>query len=157
MVSMLPTGTVTFLFSDIESSTMLWEQAPQAMHSTLQWHDRVLRSAIESSGGHVVKTTGDGAYAVFGAAKDAVAACLQAQRNLQAPIREASSSGERSSEHSIPIRVRMGLHSGAADLRDGDYFGPSLNRAARIMSIAHGEQVLVSATTAELVRGELPE
>src|SRR5215831_20459803 len=130
MVSMLPTGTVTFLFSDIESSTTLWEQAPQAMHSTLQWHDRVLRSAIESSGGHVVKTTGDGVYAVFGAAKDAVAACLQAQRKLQAPATEARDSP-------ITIRVRMGLHTGAAELRDGDYFGAPLNRAARIMSAAH--------------------
>jgi len=154
---MLPTGTVTFLFSDIEGSTTLWEQAPEAMQSMLQWHDRVLRSAIESSGGHVVKTTGDGAYAVFGTAKDAVAACVRAQRNLQARAIEASSPGAQAAEESITIRVRMGLHSGAAELRDGDYFGPSLNRAARIMSVAYGEQVLISATTAELVRGELPE
>jgi predicted ATPase/class 3 adenylate cyclase len=144
----LPTGTVTFLFSDIEGSTTLWEQAPEAMRSLLAWHDGVLRSAIESSHGQVIKTTGDGLYAVFGTARDAVAACLEAQRSLQTP---AAGTGP------MAIKVRMGLHSGAAEPRDGDYFGTSPNRAARIMSVAHGEQVLLSSTTAELVKGDLPE
>jgi len=144
---LLPAGTVTFLFSDIEGSTSLWEQAPDAMRSLLAWHDGVLRSAIESSRGQVVKTTGDGLYAVFGTAKDAIAACLEAQRGLQAPATDA---------RPIAIRVRMGLHSGAAEPRDGDYFGASPNRAARIMSVAHGEQVLLSSATAELVREDLP-
>ncbi len=157
MAQMLPTGTVTFLFTDIEGSTALWEQAPVAMRSLLAWHDRVLRSAIESSGGHVVKTTGDGVYAVFGAAKDALAACLQAQRKLQAPATDATSGAAQAPDRSIAIKVRMGLHSGAAELRDGDYFGASLNRAARIMSAAYGGQVLLSSTTAELVRGDLPD
>src|SRR5215472_7831841 len=114
MASMLPTGTVTFLFSDIEGSTTLWEQSPEAMRSLLEWHDRVLRSAIESSRGHVVKTTGDGVYAVFGAAKDAVAASLEAQRALQA-VTDASAVVAQASDRPITIRVRMGLHSGAAE------------------------------------------
>src|SRR5215472_2484032 len=157
MASMLPTGTVTFLFSDIEGSTTLWEQSPEAMRSLLEWHDRVLRSAIESSRGHVVKTTGDGVYAVFGAAKDAVAASLEAQRALQDAVTDATAVVAQASDRPITIRVRMGMHSGAAELRDGDYFGASLNRAARIMSAAHGEQVLISSATAELVRGDLPD
>src|SRR5215831_10781823 len=156
MASMLPTSTVTFLFSDIEASTTLWEQAPEAMRSLLGWH-RVLRSAIESPRGHVVKTTGDGVYAVFGAAKDAVAASLQAQRALQDAVTDATAVVAQASDRPITIRVRMGMHSGAAELRDGDYFGASLNRAARIMSAAHGEQVLLSSATAELVRGDLPD
>ena len=156
MAAALPTGTVTFLFSDIEGSTALWDEAPDAMRSLLEWHDATLRSAIESSGGHVVKNTGDGVYAVFGHAKDAIAACLAAQRTLQAAAR-ASTTGAQAADRSTAIRVRMGLHSGAAEQRDGDYFGASLNRAARIMSIAHGEQTLLSAATAELVRGDLPD
>src|ERR1043165_1790859 len=147
MPSMLPTGTVTFLFSDVEGSTTLWEQAPDAMRSLLAWHDGVLRSAIESSGGHVVKTTGDGAYAVFGTAKDAIAACLQAQRNLQGAAINGASAKPQACEPPISLKVRMGLHSGVAELRDGDYFGVSLNRTARIMGVAHGEQVLLSSTT----------
>jgi predicted ATPase/class 3 adenylate cyclase len=157
MSSVLPTGTVTFLFSDIEGSTTLWEQAPEAMQSLLEWHDRVLRSAIESSGGHVVKTTGDGVYAVFGTAKGAIAASLRAQRSLQAPRMDVTAAVAPAPDRPITIRVRMGLHSGAAELRDGDYFGAALNRAARIMSVAHGEQVLLSSTTAELLRGDLPD
>ena len=153
----LPSGTVTFLFTDIEGSTTLWEQAPEAMRSLLAWHDGVLRSAIESSGGHVVKTTGDGACAVFGTAKDAIAACLQAQRNLQEAVIDATGVTAQAPVPPIRLRVRMGLHSGAAELRDGDYFGPPLNRAARIMSVAHGDQVLLSSATAELLRGDLPD
>ena len=152
----LPSGTVTFLFTDIESSTTLWEQAPATMRRLLAWHDGVLRSAIESCGGHVVKTTGDGAYAVFGTAKNAIAACLQAQRHLQEAASGAADTAQ-APEPPISIKVRMGLHSGAAELRDGDYFGAPLNRAARIMSVAHGEQVLLSSTTTELLRGDLPD
>src|SRR5512143_3861817 len=110
MAAALPTGTVTFLFSDIEGSTALWDEAPDAMRSLLEWHDATLRSAIESSGGHVVKNTGDGVYAVFGHANDAIAACLAAQRTLQAAAR-ASTTGAQA-DRSTAIRVRMGLHSG---------------------------------------------
>ncbi|HVN34422.1 MAG TPA: adenylate/guanylate cyclase domain-containing protein [Casimicrobiaceae bacterium] len=154
---MLPTGSVTFLFCDIEGSTTLWEQAPNAMRSLLAWHDGVLRSVIESSGGHIVKTTGDGAYAVFGIAKNAIAACLHVQRKLQEAANEGADATAQAPEPPVTLRVRMGLHSGVAELRDGDYFGAALNRAARIMSVAHGEQVLLSATTAELLRGDLPD
>jgi predicted ATPase/class 3 adenylate cyclase/uncharacterized protein HemY len=155
MLTALPTGTVTFLFSDIEGSTALWEQAPETMRSLLAWHDVVVRSAIESSGGHVVKTTGDGVYAVFATAKDAIAACVQAQRTLQARASDATR-GDASPEKPITLKIRIGLHSGEAELRDGDYFGAALNRTARIMSVAYGEQVLLSSTTAQSVGTDLP-
>ena len=156
---LLPTGTVTFLFTDVEGSTTLWERHPVAMQAALARHDRVLRHAIESSNGRIVKTTGDGVFAVFGAAADALAACLAAQRALQAPEAGVSGPELTASDTRLPValRVRMGLHTGVAELRDGDYFGSSLNRVARIMSAAHGEQVLLSAATAELVREQLPE
>ena len=112
-----------------------------------------------SFGGCVVKSTGDGVLAVFAAAADALAACVAAQRALQAPEADASNPVPAASEARLPmsLKVRMGLHTGVAEFRDGDYFGGSLNRAARIMSVAHGEQVLLSTATAELVRGRLPE
>jgi class 3 adenylate cyclase len=157
MLNAPPTQTLTFLFTDIEGSTALWENAPDAMRAQLAWHDGILRSAIESSGGHVFKTTGDGVYAVFGTAKDAVAAGHRAQRRLQEAAIDAASTAAQPSETPIRLKVRMGLHSGVAEHRDGDYFGAPLNRAARIMSVAHGEQALLSATTAELLRGELPD
>jgi class 3 adenylate cyclase/predicted ATPase/Tfp pilus assembly protein PilF len=157
--SPLPTGTVTFLFTDIEGSTTLWEQHPDAMQAALARHDQVLRQAIESSDGCIIKSTGDGVYAVFGAATDALAACLAAQRCLQQAQDGGASTAPEGTEvrMPLPLRVRMGLHSGAAELRDGDYFGAVLNRAARIMSAAHGGQVLLSSVTADLVRGHLPE
>jgi predicted ATPase/class 3 adenylate cyclase/Tfp pilus assembly protein PilF len=157
--SPLPTGTVTFLFTDIEGSTTLWEQHPDAMRVALALHDALLRHAIEAADGRVVKTTGDGVFAVFSAAADALVACLAAQRTLQALETGVSGAKSKASDTQLPVtlRVRMGLHTGAAELRDGDYFGGSLNRAARIMSAAHGEQVLLSAATAESVRAHLPE
>lgn len=157
--SQLPTGTVTFLFTDIEGSTTLWEQHPDAMQVALARHDKLLRQAIESSDGCIVKSTGDGAYAAFATAMDALAACLAAQRVLQAPNADAWKPEPAGSDARPPValKVRMGLHTGAADFRDDDYFGTALNRAARIMSAAHGGQVLLSAATAELVRGNLPE
>jgi predicted ATPase/class 3 adenylate cyclase/Tfp pilus assembly protein PilF len=157
--SSLPTGTVTFLFTDIEGSTTLWEQYPDAMQVALARHDALLRHAIESSNGRIFKTTGDGMFAAFGAAADALAACLVAQRALQA-LKTGVSGPKTTASDTQPqltLRVRMGLHTGVAELRDGDYFGASLNRAARIMSTAHGEQVLLSAATAEMTRGQLPE
>lgn len=157
--SLLPTGTVTFLFTDIEGSTTLWEQSPVAMRAVLAHHDALLRNAIESSHGCIVKSMGDGVHAVFAAAADALVACLTAQRGLQAPPAGVSrpETAAPEAQPTIALKVRMGLHTGTAELRNGDYFGGSLNRAARIMSAAHGGQVLLSAATAELVRARLPE
>jgi predicted ATPase/class 3 adenylate cyclase/tetratricopeptide (TPR) repeat protein len=156
---LLPTGTVTFLFTDIEGSSILWEQDSEAMRVALARHDALLRHAIESSGGSVIKTTGDGVLAVFDKAADALAACVAAQRALQTPDADTPHPAPAASEArpSIAIKVRMGLHTGVAELRDGDYFGASLTRAARIMSAAHGEQVLLSSATAELLRKHLPD
>jgi class 3 adenylate cyclase len=148
-----PAGTVTFLFTDIEGSTTLWDRYPAAMQTALARHDEALRHAIESAHGRIVKTTGDGVLAAFGSASDALAASVAAQRALQVPPVPSASDGQPS----IALSVRMGLHTGVAESRDGDYFGAALNRASRIMSAAHGEQVLLSAATAELVRDQLPE
>ena len=128
----LPTGTVTFLFTDIEGSTERWAADEDAMAAALAAHDATLRGAVESHGGVVFKHTGDGMCAAFSSAPEAVAAAVLAQERLGLP-------------------VRMGLHTGEAELRDGDYFGPTLNRAARIMDAGHGGQVLMSGSTAALV------
>jgi predicted ATPase/class 3 adenylate cyclase len=143
----LPTGTVTFLFTDIEGSTTRWEHQPEAMRLALARHDEILRSAIAEHGGHVVKTMGDAFHAAFSRAPDGLAAAIDAQRRLQS----------EAWDEVAPLRVRMALHTGAAEERDGDYFGPVLNRAARLMSVGHGGQVLLSQPTYELVRDELPE
>ena len=137
-----PTGTVTFLFTDLEGSTRLWEQHPEEMRSALQRHDELLQQVVEAQGGYLVKTTGDGIHAAFATADTAVLAAIEAQRALAAE--EWGPTG--------PLRVRMGIHTGGAELRDGDYFGPALNRAARLMSAAHGGQIVVSLATEELVR-----
>ena len=141
----LPIGVVTFLFTDIEGSTRLWETQHAAMQHALAHHDAILRDAIEAHDGFLVKTTGDGAHAAFAIAANAIAACLAAQRTLK-----AHAWGE------LSIKSRMALHSGAAEQRDGDYYGPTLNRAARLMAVAHGGQILVSLPTEELLRGHLP-
>jgi predicted ATPase/class 3 adenylate cyclase len=142
----LPSGTVTFLFTDLEGSTRLWEEHPAAMQAALARHDEILRGVIESHGGHVVKTTGDGFHAAFATADDGVRAAIAAQRVLAA--HEWGETGE--------LRVRMGLHTGAAEVRDGDYYGSSLNRAARLMGVAHGGQIVCSQATADLARDALP-
>jgi predicted ATPase/class 3 adenylate cyclase len=139
---------VTFLFTDIEGSTRLWEEQPAAMKAVLARHDVLLREIIELQGGHIVKTTGDGLHAVFARATEGVAASLACQQALQ---REAWTDLSR------PLRVRMGLHTGEAELRDSDYYGSSVNRAARLMSIAAGGQTLLSSATAEVVRDQLPQ
>ncbi|MBV8529951.1 MAG: adenylate/guanylate cyclase domain-containing protein, partial [Candidatus Eremiobacteraeota bacterium] len=142
-----PTGTVTLLFSDIEGSTQHWEEQRTAMSDALRRHDEILRAAIESNGGHVFKTIGDAFCATFWRAPDALAAAADAQRALEA--QDWSAIGG--------LAVRMALHSGATDEREGDYFGPAVNRVARLLAIAHGDQVIVSGATAALVRGALPE
>src|SRR6201997_2459569 len=142
-----PSGTVTFLFADIEGSTRLWEQHPDAMRRALAQHDDLLRAAVQSYGGHVVKTTGDGLFAVFGRADSALAAALAAQHSLAAATWGATGR----------LRVRMGLHTGHSEFREGDYHGPAVNRAARLSAAGHGDQVLVSGATEALVADGLPE
>jgi class 3 adenylate cyclase len=141
-----PTGTVTFLFTDIEGSTKMWEQDAQAMQEALARHDKILRNAIEEKEGYVFKTVGDAFCCAFPTAPDALQGALSAQRTLFAE--EGVETGA--------LRVRMALHMGAAEERDGDYFGPPVNRVARLLSAAHGGQVLLSLPTQELVRDQLP-
>ena len=136
----LPTGTVTFLFTDIAGSTALWERDRDAMQSALAQHDALLRTAIESRGGHVFKTVGDAFCAAFARAQDAVEATVDAQRALSAA--DWSMLGE-----AAPLQSRMGLHTGEADERGGDYFGPPVNRVARLEAAGHGGQVLLSDAT----------
>ena len=147
MTDDLPTGTLTFLFSDVEGSTELWEQEPDAMRLALARHDALLRAQVEAYGGKIVKTTGDGLHAVFQRATQAVAMALACQQALQA---------EDWAGLSHPLRVRMGLHTGEAELRDGDYYSSAVNRSARLMAIASGGQTLLSMVTAELVQADLP-
>jgi predicted ATPase len=125
---------VTFLFTDIEGSTRRWESDAAAMRAALAAHDEVLRTAIEEHGGFVFSHTGDGVVAAFASPRSAVDAAVDAQRALELP-------------------VRMGLATGEAELRDGDYFGAVLNRAARVMAAGHGGQILVADSTAVLLSG----
>ncbi len=135
----LPAGTVTFLFSDIEDSTRLWEEMPAEMAVALEIHDGIVRGTIEQHGGYVFATGGDGFCAAFSTAPDAAEAAVEVQQKLLA---EASA---------VPFRVRIGLHTGEATERNRDYFGPEVNRAARLMSTAHGGQIVVSDTTKVLL------
>jgi predicted ATPase/class 3 adenylate cyclase len=138
--------TLTFLFTDLEGSTRLWEKFPEAMKGALKRHDTILQEAVESPGGRVVKSTGDGTMAVFASAVDGVAACLAAQRALaREPWPETG-----------PLKVRMGLHCGLAERRVDDFFGPTVNRTARLMAAGHGGQVLLSAAAAALAAERLP-
>jgi predicted ATPase/class 3 adenylate cyclase len=141
------TGKITFLFTDVEGSTSLWERTPKAMSEALSRHDEILRTVIEAHNGHVFKTVGDAFHATFSAAPDALEAALEAQRALLHETWDLTG----------PMRVRMALHTGAAEERDGDYFGPSLNRVARLLSAGHGGQILLSLATWELVRDRLPD
>src|ERR687894_2385677 len=142
-----PSGTVTFLFTDIEGSSRMWEKSPETMRTALARHDEVLRSAIEAHGGHVFKTVGDAFCASFPTAPEALGAALSAQRALL--VNEDWGEGG-------PPLVRMALHTGSAEERNGDYFGPPLNRVARLLSAAHGGQILLSLPAQELVRDLLP-
>jgi predicted ATPase/class 3 adenylate cyclase len=143
----LATGTMTFLFADIEGSTRLWEEAPERMRPAQALHDAIARDGVRRHRGDVVKTTGDGMLAVFGDPLDAIAATLDLQQALADPEATAG----------VTLRVRCGLHAGVDERRDNDFFGRAVNRAARIMSAAHGGQVLVSEAVAALVRDRLPE
>ncbi|HSS25657.1 MAG TPA: adenylate/guanylate cyclase domain-containing protein [Mycobacterium sp.] len=129
-----PSGVVTFLFTDVEGSTRRWESDADAMRGALAAHDRVLHTAIEAHWGWLFKHTGDGVCAAFASPRSAVEAAVAAQRELELP-------------------VRMGIATGEAELREGDYFGAVLNRAARVMAAGHGGQVLVADSTAGLLSG----
>jgi predicted ATPase len=131
------------LFTDIEGSTRLWDEQPGLMRVALARHDEILRKVIEANHGVVFSTSGDGVAAAFGRAGDAVFAAVEAQRQL----------GSEAWPAGVDVRVRMGIHTGEAQERDGDYFGPPLNRAARVMAVGHGGQILVSGTTAGIVSG----
>ncbi len=137
MSSTIPSGLVTFLFTDVEGSTQLWEQRGSEMGASLALHDQILRTVVEDNGGHVFATAGDAFAIAFAEADDAIAAGTAIQLALLA----ASWPGP-------VIKVRVGIHTGEAQERNGDYFGPVLNRAARIMSAGHGGQILLSSTTA---------
>ena len=143
----MPSGTVTFLFTDLEGSTRLWEEQPEAMTAALARHDAIVRGAIASHHGRVVKTTGDGFHAVFGRPDDALGAAVEAQRAIAGEAREAG----------VQLLVRMGVHTGASEERDGDYYGTAVNRAARLMAVAHGGQVVATRAVQELVGDELTD
>ena len=143
----LPSGTVTFLFTDLEVSTRLWDQEPDVMRAALARHDELLREGVAAYGGRVVKGRGDGVHAVFATADAAVRAAIDCELALNAEPWTVSE----------PLRARMGIHTGVAELRDGDYFGSAVNRAARLEAIAHGGQILCSQATRELARDVLAE
>ena len=137
----------TFFYTDLENSTPLWEKLPQEMQQASARHDWLLREVIEQHYGRVVKTTGDGFHAVFESASDAIAAALAGQQKLTAePWPEAIG----------PFKVRMGLHTGETQERDGDYYGLDVNLAARIMGLAYGGQILLSEVTMQLAERSLP-
>jgi DNA-binding SARP family transcriptional activator len=143
----LPSGTVTFLFTDIEGSTRLWDEHTEAMRRALARHDELLQQAIIAHGGSVFKTFGDQFCAAFGAAPEALSAALAAQQALESEPWTLPS----------PLRVRMALHTGTAEPCDGEYFGPPLNRTACLLEAGHGGQILLSLATAELLRDRLPD
>ena len=143
----LPMGTVTLLFTDIEGSTQRWEERAGAMSSALRRHDELLRTAIEAHGGHIFKTMGDQFCVAFSRASEAIAAAADAQRALAREDWGAVAG----------LAIRMALHSGATEERNGDYFGPALNRVARLLSTAHGGQIVVANATAQLLHGVMPD
>ena len=142
----LPSGMVTLVFTDIEGSVGLWEADREAMAEASARHNRIVREQIEAAGGHVFKTVGEAFRAVFADPSAALASAVAIQRAV----------GAEPWPPGVPIRVRMALHAGACVERDGDYFGPVVNRAARLLAVGHGGQVLVSGATYELLAGRLP-
>ncbi len=138
---------ITFLFTDIERSSELWETHPQAMGRALAQHDTLLQAAFRGQGGEIFKTVGDAFCVAFSQPYDAIAAALATQRAL----------AEAAWEETGPLRVRIAIHSGAAEFRDNDYFGPTLNRVARVLSVGHGGQILLTHVVAETVREVLPD
>ena len=144
----LPSGTLTFMFTDIEGSTRLWDRDEASMRVALAEHNRILQDSVARNDGEVFKTMGDSVCAVFVRAEQAVLAAFEAQRDLQAL---------EPGDESASIRVRMALYTGFAQAADHDYAGPPLNRVSRILSVAHGGQILVSEATRDLAVGSLPK
>lgn len=143
-------GVLTFLFTDIEGSTSLWEESPEAMAETLREHDDLMRDSIEQNGGRIFKTIGDAFCAEFADPASALKSAVMVQSGCSR-LTVSNPAGERQ------LRIRIAVHSGTAERRDGDYFGPTLNRLARILATGHGGQTLVSGATHELVKGRVPE
>ena len=143
----LPTGTVTFLLTDIEGSTRLWEAHAEAMGQALAAHDRIVSDAVTGHRGTLLKQKGEGdsAFGVFARASDAAAAAIARQRAIVS----------ETWPESIELRVRIAIHTGEAELRDGDFFGPTVNRTARLRATAHGGQIVMSQAAADLVRDQL--
>jgi predicted ATPase/class 3 adenylate cyclase len=144
----LPVGTVTFLLTDVEGSTALWEQASEAMRTALARHDALFEHAVCEHGGVHIRPRGEGdsRFAVFAGASEALAAALAVQRAF----------ADEAWTTPRPISVRIGIHTGEAEARDGDYYGAAVNRCARLRGIGHGGQVLLSESTTALVRDDLP-
>jgi len=142
------TAPLTFFFTDLENSTTLWEQFPDDMRGVAARHDALMRETIELHRGRVVKTTGDGFHAAFELPSDGVAAALAGQRAIRA---------EAWPDVTGPLKVRMGLHTGESQERDGDFYGPEVNLAVRVMGLGYGGQILLSEITAGLVKKSLPE
>jgi class 3 adenylate cyclase len=145
----LPTGTVTFLFTDVEGSTRLWEQHPEAMQTALARHNALITDGIQQHRGIVIKSRGEGdsVFAVFSRATDAIAAASLLQQTLQAEPWPSEAL----------LRVRFALHTGEATVHDGDYFGAVVNRCARLRAAGHGGQVLLSQATLDAVQSALPQ
>jgi class 3 adenylate cyclase len=141
-----PTGTVTFLFTDIEGSTRLWDQDPGQMKDSLARHDRIVREAVAAQHGYVFSTAGDAFSVAFARPEQALEAALGAQIALAI---------QESTDH-VQLSVRMAIHSGTASERDGDYFGPALNRCARLLAVANGGQVLLTEATHGMVKDHPP-
>jgi predicted ATPase/class 3 adenylate cyclase len=141
-----PQGEVTFLFTDLVGSTQLWELYPETMHEAIARHDRLLDEVVSTYGGRIVKKTGDGILAAFDSPVEAVTAAIAGQKRMS----------EEMWPETEPLLVRMGLHTGESRFREGDYYGSTLNRAARIMSIGHGGQILLSATIHRLLEDGVP-
>lgn len=143
----VPSGpAVVHLFTDIAGSTRLWEQQPAAMAAALAHHDALARDVVGACRGRLVKATGDGIHAAFAQVGDALGAMLALQHGLA----DAAATG------SLPLAVRCGLHAGPGEARDNDFFGPEVNRAARVIAAAHGGQMLVSQAVAQALEGALP-
>ena len=146
MAPSTPTGLITFLFTDIEGSTRLWERYPQAMGAAIARHDAMVRRAIEDHGGYVFKTIGDAFCAAFNAAPDALAAAVSLQRVLMS--HDWAEIGS--------LRVRVALNTGTSEERGGDFFGPAVNRVARLISAGYGGQILLSLATWQSLKGNIP-
>lgn len=142
----LPSGLVVFLLTDVEGSTYRWEMYPDAMRDALERHDAILREAVLGNKGHIFKTAGDSFHAAFSSPVSAVAAALQAQ---QACYLEAFPGTDG-------FKVRMAVHAGPVEARGGDYYGQGINRAARLLFVAYGGQILISGTIADMLQGRLP-